>query len=163
MNTLGRAAAFAAVVALGGALAAGAQGPPAAGEGRRGLWHERRAARLAEYLGLDAGQKTAVQQLQEQHREEMKAVWEEGRELRKKLRDATEAEKSDAQAVGEAMLALKAHRERAKAGRAEFEKKLTALLTPEQKQKFEALKAARGFGRRGRGPGQHGFGRRGQL
>jgi len=147
---MGRAGAYAGVALLGLALLARAE-EPRPGAGRDGGRPERRGARLAEYLGLDAQQEAAVEQLQKQHREQMKPAWEEGRQLRRKLREATEAEKPDAQAVGEATLALKAHHERMKADRTAFEQKITALLTPEQKQKFEALVAARGFERQGRG------------
>jgi Spy/CpxP family protein refolding chaperone len=152
---MGRAGAAAGVALLGLALLASAEErrPGAGREGDRQGRQESRSARLAEYLGLDAQQTAAVQQLQQQHREQMKPAWEEGRELRRKLREATEAEKPDAQAVGEATLALKAHHERMKADRAVFEQKLAALLTPEQKQKLDALKAARGFERHGRGRG----------
>lgn len=149
---MGRAFAIAGSALLGCALVATAQeSQPGKGAGvhRRGGPEQR--ARLAEYLGLDAQQKTAVQQLQLQHREEMKPLWQEGSELRRKLREATEADKPDAQAVGEATLALKAHHDRMKVQRTAFEQKLAALLTPEQKQKFEALKAAREFGREHRG------------
>jgi Spy/CpxP family protein refolding chaperone len=149
---MGRGGAAAGVALLGLALLASAEErrPGDGREGDRQGRQEQRGARLAEYLGLDAQQKTAVQQLQQQHRDQMKPAWEEGRELRRKLREATEAAKPDPQVVGEATLALKAHRERMKTDRAAFEQKLLALLTPEQKQKFEALKAARSFERHGR-------------
>jgi Spy/CpxP family protein refolding chaperone len=150
-----RAAAAAAFAMLGFSLLASAQEPPGGGERARRARPEHRGARLAEYLGLDAQQKAALQQLQQQHRDEMKPLWDEGRELRSKLRAATEAEKPDAQAVGEATLALKAHRERMKADRAAFEQKLEGLLTPDQKQKFEALKAARELDRGSRGRARH--------
>jgi Spy/CpxP family protein refolding chaperone len=152
---MGRAAAAAAFVVLGVSVVAWAQTDAAGGERARWARSDRRGARLAEYLGLDAQQKAALQQLQKQHRDEMKPSWEQGRELRRKLRAATDAEDPDPQAVGEATLALKAHRDRMKASRAEFEQKLESLLTPEQKQKLEALKAARSFDRGSRGPGRH--------
>jgi Spy/CpxP family protein refolding chaperone len=152
--TIGRAGAAAGVVLLGLALLASAEDERRPGAGRehgRQGWQEHRATHLAEYLGLDAQQQAAVRQLHEQQRETMKPLREEGGALRRKLREATEAEKPDAQAVGEATLALKAHRERIKAERTAFEQKLVALLTPEQKQKLEALKAARELDRGPRG------------
>jgi len=152
---MGRAGTIAGAAMLGLTLLASAEEPqPAArgGAGREG-WQERRGARLAEYLGLDAQQKAALMQLQQQHREETKPLWQEGQDLRRRLREATEAEKPDPLAVGEATLALKVHHERMKAGRAAFEQRIVALLTPEQKQRYEAFKAARQFdrGRRDRG------------
>lgn len=163
----GRAFAVAGCALLGFTLVAAAQEPPAgdgAGRNRAGR-EERRGGRLAEYLGLDAQQKAAVQKLHQQQREEMKPLWEEGRELRRKLREATDADKPDALAVGEATLAVKAHHERVKAQRAAFDQKLAALLTPEQKQKYEALKAARAFGRDSRRGGRQArpAGPRGEL
>jgi protein CpxP len=151
MRKIGRAAVAAGCVVLGTALvaAAGQTGTATSTERPRN-WQGRRGTALAEYLGLDAQQKTAWRQLQQQHRDEMKPLRDEGRDLRQKLRVAVNAEKPDAQAVGEATLALKAHREKMKASRAAFEQKLAALLTPEQKQKLDALQAARQFGRRGK-------------
>jgi Spy/CpxP family protein refolding chaperone len=158
---MGRTFAAAGAAVLGLALVAAAQEPTAGPgpEARRWRTHNPRAHRIAEYLGLDAQQKDAIQKLRQQERDEMKPLVEEGRDLRRKLREATDAEKPDALAVGEATLALKAHREKMRAQRDAFEQKLIALLTPEQKQKYEALKAARGFGAGGprgfRGPGRH--------
>jgi Spy/CpxP family protein refolding chaperone len=150
---MGRTFAVAGAAVLGVALAAAAQ-EPSTGRGpdgaRRGM-REARGHRLADYLGLDAPQQAAVQNLRQQQRDEMKPLWDESRALRRKLREATEAEKPDALAVGEATLALKAHRDKVKAQHAAFEQKLVALFTPEQKQKYEALKAARDFGRGGPG------------
>jgi Spy/CpxP family protein refolding chaperone len=164
---MGRTFAVAVAAVLGLALAAAAQEPPP-GRGPEGRQDGRagRGHRLVEYLGLDAQQQAAVQKLREQQRDEMKPLWAEGGELRRKLREATEAEKPDALAVGEATLALRAHRDKMKAQHAAFEQKLVALLTPEQKQKYEALKAARDFGRGGpfgeRRTGR-GAGRRGRV
>jgi Spy/CpxP family protein refolding chaperone len=156
---MGRTFAVAGAAVLGLALTAAAQNPPTGreAEGRRD-GRDGRGHRLAEYLGLDAQQQAAVQKLREQQRDEMKPLWEEGGELRRKLREATEAEKPDALAVGEATLALKAHRDKMKAQHTAFEQKLVALFTPEQKQKYEALKAARDFGRGGP-RGERRFGR----
>lgn len=155
--SMGRAGAAAGIAVLGLSLLASAEEPRAeAGRDRpRHGWQGGRGERIAEYLGLDAQQRAAVTQLHAQQRDALKPLSEEGRELRRKLREATEAEKPDALAVGEATLALKAHRDRAKAERAAFEQKLTALLTPEQRQKYDALKAARDFGR---GPRARRFG-----
>jgi Spy/CpxP family protein refolding chaperone len=159
---MGRTFAAAGAVLLGLALAAAAQEPPAGRDPGAGRWgmQKARGQRLAEYLGLDAQQKEAIRKLRQQQRDDMKPLLEEGRDLRSKLREATDAEKPDALAVGEATLALKAHREKMKAQREAFEQRLIAILTPEQKQKYEALKAVRGFGRSGprglRGKGRPG-------
>jgi len=125
-------------------------GPRGRGEGR--------GERMAEYLGLTDEQKATWKSLHEQHKAEMQPLRQQGRELHQGLREAMDAPNPDAQVVGEASLALKAHREKVRASRDAFEKRLTGILTPEQKTKFEAFKAARGHrgpgGRRGPGGGK---------
>ena len=156
------AVAFCSVAGLSAVAAAGPQSPAPAREREwsRPRGAQERGHRLAEYLGLDEQQRASIQKLRQQQRDEMKPLFDEGRDLRKKLREATEAEKPDALAVGEATLAVKAHHDKVKAQRAAFEQKLVALFTPEQKQKYDALKAARELGRGGaRGPRRgRGFG-----
>jgi len=151
---MGRAFAAAGCALLGFTLVAAAQEPPAGdGTGRHRAGREqRRGGRLAEYLGLDAQQKAAVQKVHQQQREEMKPVMEEGRALRKRLREAVEAASPDATAVGEATLALEAHRQKARAQREAFRQKLEGLLDPAQKEKLKAFESGRrtGMGRDGR-------------
>jgi Spy/CpxP family protein refolding chaperone len=116
----------------------------------------RGGAALAEYLGLTEQQKTAWRALQEERREAMKPVAEEGLALRKKLREAVEAPSPDPTAVGEAALALEAHHKKVRAEREAFQQKIEAVLDPAQKEKLKAFEAARrtlGAGRDGhRGP-----------
>ena len=69
------------------------------------------------------------------------------------VRTLMEQESPDATAVGTAMLALKQHQTKMKASHLAFEAKLKSMLTPEQKLKFEAFKAAREAGPRHDGPG----------
>lgn len=137
------------VVMLGLTLAAGgaALAGPEAGKGAgRSARH---AQRLAEELGLTEEQQASWKALQEQHRAEMQPLWSQGRELREKLRAAIEAENPDPQTVGAATLAFEQHRKEMEAARQAFREKLSALLTPEQKAKFDALKASRRMGPRG--------------
>lgn len=148
---LGIGAALAFTLAGLAGLALAAPAPPEGAAGSRGpSGRPALGARLAEYLGLSEPQKASFREMHEQHRTEMEPLRAEGRELRRKLREATEAPSPDATAVGEATLALRAHHEKVKAQRTAFEQKLTAQLTPEQKQKWDALRAAREFGRQGR-------------
>jgi Spy/CpxP family protein refolding chaperone len=117
----------------------------------------RGGAALAEYLGLTEQQKTAWRALHEERREAMKPFAEEGRALRKKLREAVEAPSPDPTAVGEATLALEAHHKRMQGEREAFRQKLEAVLDPAQKEKLKAFEAARrtmGAGRDGRGRGR---------
>jgi Spy/CpxP family protein refolding chaperone len=109
-------------------------------------------AALVEFLGLSDQQKEAWRGLQEQRRQEMKPLYEEGRALRQRLREALSAASPDPTAVGEATLALDAHRRKAKEQNEAFRARLEGLLTPEQKEKLAAFEAARrtmGAGRRG--------------
>jgi Spy/CpxP family protein refolding chaperone len=142
-------------VAAGAAIASD---EPAGREERRA---ERRVghgrAALVEYLGLTDQQKTGWRALHEQRREAMKPFAEEGRALRQRLREAVEAPTPDPAAVGEATLALKAHREKARAEREGFRAKLEGLLDPAQKEKLKALEAARRVGPGRDGRRGHGF------
>jgi Spy/CpxP family protein refolding chaperone len=115
-------------------------------------------AALADYLGLTDQQKTEWRALHEQQREQMKPMMEEGRALRKKLRDAVEAATPDPKAVGDATLALEAHHKKMQAERETFREKLEATLDPAQKEKLKAFEAARGWGKgRARSFRGHGF------
>jgi Spy/CpxP family protein refolding chaperone len=111
----------------------------------------RRTAAIAEYLGLSDEQKAQWRALFSKQREQMEPLRAEGRDLRLKLEAALEAQPQDATAVGEAVLAVKAHHEKARAERAAFARQLRALLSPEQQQKLDAMKAARRTLGRGRG------------
>ncbi len=130
-------------LAAGGAALAGPEAGKGAGRGARHVqW-------LAEELGLTEEQQASWKALEEQHRAEMEPLRNAGRELHQKLRTALNAENPDPQTVGTATLALEQHRKEVEASRQAFREKLTALLTPEQKAKFDALKASRRMGPRG--------------
>ncbi len=154
------------VVVLGVTLAAGIPtmagpegerrpgGPQGSGPGGRD--GGRHLHWLAEELGLTDEQEANWKALHEQNRTEMEPLRQEGRELREKLRASVEAPNPDPQAVGVATLALEQHRKAVEAAQKAFRERLSAVLTPEQKTKLEALKAQRherrgpdGFGRRG--------------
>jgi Spy/CpxP family protein refolding chaperone len=103
---------------------------------------EQRLGRAADYLGLTADQQATWKSLFEQHKAEIEPLRQERHQLHERLKAAVSAQNPDPTAVGEATLALKKHREKMKAAHAVFETRLTSTLTPEQKTKFEALKAA---------------------
>jgi len=134
------------VFAVSSALA---QAPPATG--RVGA----RFQRLADYLGLTEAQQASWKSLWQQHQTEMQPLRQEGRGLRQNLKAAMGVENPDPATVGAATLALKQHRDRMTAAQEAFTGRLTALLNPEQKTRFEAFKAfqktgpgfGRGFGR----------------
>jgi Spy/CpxP family protein refolding chaperone len=151
---LGATALAAGVLGAGAILVtAGPQGPAHQGRGEGGRYQ-----RMAEYLGLTEEQQASWKSLHEQHKTEMEPLREEGRELHERLRAAIEAENPDPTAVGTATLALKQHREKARAARQAFKEKLTSTLTPEQKTRFDAFKASHrgGPGRPGEFRGQRG-------
>jgi Spy/CpxP family protein refolding chaperone len=142
------------VALLSMALAASsalAQGPGAPGRGGA------RYQRLADYLGLSEEQQASWKSLWQQHQTEMAPLRQEGRGLRESLKAAMAAENPDPSTVGAAALALKQHRDKVMAAREAFTGRLSALLTPEQKTRFEAFRALRksgpgfggGFGRHG--------------
>jgi Spy/CpxP family protein refolding chaperone len=134
-----------------GTLAAVTSAAAQTGDERRPARRAGRAdAALAESLGLSDQQKADWRALHEKQREEMKPVMEEGRALRKRLREAVEAASPDATAVGEATLALEAHRKKVRAEREAFRQKLEGVLDPAQKEKLKAFEAGRRMGRDGR-------------
>jgi Spy/CpxP family protein refolding chaperone len=141
------------VTALSMGLAASpvlAQAPPATGQGGA------RFQRLADYLGLTEEQQASWKSLWDQHQTEMRPLWQEGRGLRQGLKAAMGVENPDPAAVGVATLALKQHRDKVRAAQEAFAGRLTSLLTPEQRTKFEAFEALRGSGPGfGRGFGRH--------
>ena len=136
-------------VGLGGGVAR-AQ-PPS--EPRKGGGPGDRGDRMTEYLGLSAEQQASFKALRHEQHKQAKPLHAEGRQLHEALRTLMEQESPDATAVGTAMLALKQHQTKMKASHLAFEAKLKSMLTPEQKLKFEAFKAAREAGPRHGGPG----------
>jgi Spy/CpxP family protein refolding chaperone len=126
---------------------------PSGSEPRASRRAGERGGALAEYLGLTEAQKASWRALHEQRRDEMKPLAEEGKALRKRQREAIEAQAPDPGAVGEATLAVEAHRRRVGAQHEAFQARLEGLLNSEQKEKLKAFEAARralGSGRDGR-------------
>jgi Spy/CpxP family protein refolding chaperone len=128
-----------------GALPAAAQ---PAGDGPGHGRHRARA--IVDYLDLTPEQQEQWKALREQHREEMKGLREDGRDVRQRLRESLEADAPDA-VVGEAAKAAHAHRQRMDQARKAFGGELRSVLTPEQREKFDAFQAARAMGPKGRG------------
>ncbi len=146
ISILGVALGAAPVLAVSGELPADASQNPN---------REQRLGRAADYLGLSVDQQATWKSLFEQHKAEIEPLRQERHELHERLKAAVSAENPDPTAVGEATLALRKHREKMKAAHEVFETRLTSTLTPEQKTKFEALKAAHHAHRHGAGPRRH--------
>jgi Spy/CpxP family protein refolding chaperone len=128
------------------------------GEGRRGPGGPGGPAR---FLELTEEQQAVAREAFEQQRPAMREIREKLRENREARREALETETPDPFAVGELVIEGHALQVQARALRDESKRALEAVLTPEQKQKLEALEAVRGFGGP-RGPGgRRGGGERG--
>jgi len=144
------------VVALLGVPEAVAQ-PAGPREGRLGPGGFEGPAR---FLELTEKQQAVAREAFERQRPAMREIHQALRENREAQRQALEGESPDPFVVGELVIEGHALHEQARALRKESKKSLEAVLTPEQKQKLEALEAVRGFfgprgmGRpRGGGPG----------
>jgi len=144
-----------AALALGTAAGTGwAVAAPDQDGGAGAAWRARGGQRLTQYLGLSEQQQAQWKTMRQQQREQMKPLLDEGRTLRQKLQQALGASQPDPQAVGQATIALKAHRDKVRAQRGQFRQQLAGILDPQQKQKLDALQQMRrgmGHGRGGRG------------
>ncbi|MFL6196406.1 MAG: Spy/CpxP family protein refolding chaperone [Thermoanaerobaculia bacterium] len=117
--------------------------PPAGNRGPRdpeSILHNPRA--LARYLKLTPDQVTATQKLFDELRATVEPLRKAQEGLRDDLRDELEAASPNACTVGQAALAVHANQERIKDAFEAFDTKFSALLTPEQLAKYEALKEA---------------------
>ena len=128
------------------------------GVGARAEGKAGRHGRMAEYLNLTDQQQASARQLFQDLREQTQPLRQEQKALREQLRTALAAANPDPTAVGRLMIDIHAKREQMKAAREQMNKSFAALLTPEQRQKYDALKDAReSFGHRRHGRfGRHG-------
>jgi Domain of Unknown Function (DUF1520). len=129
-----------AVVTLLCAAVASAQPGPGMHPMRAG-----RAAALAEYLQLTPEQITAAKQLHSDEAAAIKPLIQNAQDLRKQLGEAMKATSPDAAAIGKLTLALHSARDQVRTTHEASKAKFVALLTPEQKAKFDAMEAAGGF------------------
>lgn len=121
---------------------------PFAAEAQRGgasrdpgaILHNPRA--LARYLRLTPEQVTAAQQLQTSLRATLEPLRASEKQLREDLRAELDAATPNACGTGEALLAVRANEERIKDALRDYDARFSALLTPEQLARYEALKEA---------------------
>jgi Spy/CpxP family protein refolding chaperone len=99
---------------------------------------------LAIALDLTDDQITLAQDLSAEFRTANGGSMQQRHELHQQLRDSLESGSTDACAIGQQMLQIRQAGETAKSAREDFRSNLAAILTPEQKEKFDALEAARG-------------------
>ena len=104
-----------------------------------------RGAVLAEYLQPTPEQITVWKQLRSDTAAAMKPLVQGAQDLRKQLGVAMNAPSPDPAAIGKLTLALRTARDEVRSARSESQAKFVATLTPDQKAKFDALEAARGF------------------
>ena len=98
---------------------------------------------LSDYLELSDAQRYEVEAIFEAGRTERQAAAEAQRETAAALRDELDVDTPDPRRVGELVIALERQKETfAAAGQAQHDA-IAALLTPEQKERYDALEAAR--------------------
>ena len=139
-----------------------------AGEGRGhdgpGRGHGRHGALMGlRLLDLSETQKDSVKQLTEQHRDAVRPLFEQQQALQTQLDAALGASQPDPARVGQLVIQRHALGEQMKAERGKLEAAVVALLTPEQKQMWDRLKAVREAERAERGGRGRGFGPQGDA
>ena len=109
--------------------------------------------RMARALDLTEDQKASVKALMAEQRKAVEPLRAQHRELRQQIRQQLDSGNPDPAAVGR--LTIQAHTvgEQLRDARAQMKDKISALLTPEQKTRLDALEKAHG------GRGHRGFGR----
>lgn len=137
---------MAAVVTLSASLAFAAPHPGGKG-GKRGMhgMHGRdgqmMGQRMAPKLNLTEAQQQQIRDLQNGFRENNKAFFQSTRETRKQIREAKKA--GDTAKIESLKPTLDAQREQMKQLRTAQQQQIVALLTPEQRTQWEAMKAER--------------------
>ncbi len=138
----------AAVVALSSTLAFAA--PHEGGKrGRGGRGGHEFGERFAQKLNLSEAQKQQIKDAQTAFRNENKAFFEQARDTRRQIHEAKEA--GDAARVEQLKATAKSQHARMKELRTAQNQRILALLTPEQRTQWEALKAERQAKRGNRG------------
>ena len=97
---------------------------------------------LARYLKLTPDQVKTLQQLAQDLQRTVKPLVEDGKPLRETFYRDLEAANANPCTVGQDALALHENREKIKAAYEDFDRKFSAILTPEQLARYEALKEA---------------------
>jgi len=119
-----------------------------------GRWQGKRFDRMAEYLELSESQASEWQTLVDEHTETGRARWERIGTLREEFRRLADTVDPDLDQLGQIALDMHREMETARSSQGQLLGELEAVLTPEQADRFEALKAAREFAgpRHRRGP-----------
>lgn len=143
---------MAAVVTLSASLAFAA--PHQGGKfGKRGRHGQEFGQRMAAKLNLTDAQKQQIRDLNKSFRENNKAVFESAHALRKEFRDAKRA--NDTAKLESLKPQMETQRAQMQQLRDAQQAQILAVLTPEQRTQYEALKAEREQRRAERGPRGH--------
>lgn len=143
---------MAAMVTLTASLAFAAphEGGRGGGRGRHG---QEFGQRMAAKLNLTEAQQQQIRDLQKSFRENNAQVFEKAHALRQELREAKRA--NDAAKLEALKPQMEAQRAQMKQLHEAQQQQISALLTPEQRTQWEALKAEREQRRSQRGPRRH--------
>ena len=129
----------------------GPRGERGRGPGARGDHHGLRGLLPPPgYLDLSDEQIAAVQALVTELRAEMEPIREQGREVHSQLRDALESDSATAEQIGALVLEGKGLREQGKSILESYADRFSALLTEEQRVKWENFRELREQRRSGR-------------
>jgi len=120
----------------------GAEGFPGPEE-KRYPGGDRRLEAAADYLELTDGQLDEWEGLLDSHRQTVRQEWRDLAELRQQFRDLAETENPDLAELGSLALTMHRRAEAMRGDRSDLEDQLASILTPDQVEKFEALKIAR--------------------
>lgn len=97
---------------------------------------------LARYLRLTPAQVEQARQLREELRTDVEPLRETGKALREALADELDAAPQNACEVGQAAIAVHDNHAQIRAAQEEFDEAFSAILTPAQLARYEALKEA---------------------
>ena len=101
---------------------------------------------LSQYLQLTSDQKAAWEAAGAEFGATAEPLEQKHHALMEQVEGALKAKSPDACGIGSNLIAAQAFREQLRAAHEQFEQRQRAILTPEQRTKFEAFLAARGEG-----------------
>jgi Spy/CpxP family protein refolding chaperone len=103
-------------------------------------------AEIAATLGLSADQKAQFDSIHQQMQASIEPLHQQLKAAHQQLESLASSSNPDATAVGKAFLAARAIEQQVKAAHESAHSKLTAILTPDQKAKFDSLHHDMGHG-----------------
>jgi periplasmic protein CpxP/Spy len=127
----------------------GPQGAGPAGQGPEGRGPYGRHDRMSRALDLNEAQQEKVREIREEQRPQREALHEKMSANREALHQLLESGTADANAVGELVLEGRKLREEGKALFETEQKKVRAILNPDQQKKFDAMQERMKEHRRG--------------